>query len=266
MATIPETILIRQIQMRRDTLANWELYNPILADGEFGVVRSTDPLAPTSSQFKIGDGATHWLDLEYAGLSGPPGEPGALVLSPQPSNRAQYDTEDDNSLYVPELSVDLSQIYVQTLSGQVVDTTTLAPSEKALANYVIAATQDTLESRSELTSVAKIPKTAGETLSALVCVYERDGVVKKLDYRDSENIHYLLGITVTAAASGSTVMVQRIGQISDDWWSLTVGRIYLGVNGAISNTAPTTGYDVLLGMATTPKSITLNIQDPIELG
>ena len=44
--------------MRRDTLANWNSVNPVLAQGEWGWVIGTE-------DFKIGDGVHTWLDLPY---------------------------------------------------------------------------------------------------------------------------------------------------------------------------------------------------------
>ena len=52
-----------QIQLRRDTAANWTSANPTLALGEFGM--ETD-----SMLYKIGDGATAWNSLSYAELAG----------------------------------------------------------------------------------------------------------------------------------------------------------------------------------------------------
>jgi len=48
-----------RIQFRRDTKANWENYNPVLADGEIGIERDTQ-------RFKLGDGATTWSGLGYS--------------------------------------------------------------------------------------------------------------------------------------------------------------------------------------------------------
>lgn len=47
-----------QIQVRRDTAANWTSEDPTLAEGEFGMETDT-------SQIKIGDGATAWVSLPY---------------------------------------------------------------------------------------------------------------------------------------------------------------------------------------------------------
>jgi Tfp pilus assembly protein PilZ len=46
-----------RIQFRRDTAARWSQYNPILLEGEIGVV--TD----NPNQYKIGDGVHAWILL-----------------------------------------------------------------------------------------------------------------------------------------------------------------------------------------------------------
>ena len=55
-----------QIQLRRDTAANWTSSNPILADGEIGLERDTD-------KFKIGNGVANWATRPYGGIVGPQG-------------------------------------------------------------------------------------------------------------------------------------------------------------------------------------------------
>lgn len=47
-----------RIRLRRDTTANWEANNPILAQGEVGV-------DITNNNMKIGNGSDVWTDLEY---------------------------------------------------------------------------------------------------------------------------------------------------------------------------------------------------------
>jgi hypothetical protein len=51
------------IQLRRDTAPNWASANPILADGEMGIVRD-------NLTYKIGDGTTPWNSLPARTLSG----------------------------------------------------------------------------------------------------------------------------------------------------------------------------------------------------
>ena len=52
-----------QVQLRRGTAAQWNLANPILAQGEMAVELDTN-------QFKIGNGIDTWSDLPYGGLGG----------------------------------------------------------------------------------------------------------------------------------------------------------------------------------------------------
>jgi hypothetical protein len=51
------------IQLRRGTAAQWVTADPILESGEAGFETDT-------GKFKIGDGATDWVELSYAGGSG----------------------------------------------------------------------------------------------------------------------------------------------------------------------------------------------------
>ena len=51
-----------QIQMRRDTAANWSSNDPTLASGEIGLETDT-------GKTKIGDGSTAWTSLAYLGVS-----------------------------------------------------------------------------------------------------------------------------------------------------------------------------------------------------
>lgn len=53
-----------RVQFRRDTAANWQTYNPVLMEGEMGLV--TDK----PNQYKIGDGTNTWNDLPLRGYNG----------------------------------------------------------------------------------------------------------------------------------------------------------------------------------------------------
>jgi len=99
----------------------------------------------------------------------------------------------------------------------------------------------------------------------LLAVYELDGQVFALDYRDAGHINLLLGITLTAGGSGQLLNVQRSGIIDDSGWSWTLGRVWLGADGSLTQIAPADGYDLLIGSVTSATRITLNLQDPIEL-
>lgn len=53
-----------RIQLRRDTAARWAEYNPVLLEGEMGIV--TD----NPNQYKIGDGVHAWNSLPLRGFDG----------------------------------------------------------------------------------------------------------------------------------------------------------------------------------------------------
>lgn len=110
-----------------------------------------------------------------------------------------------------------------------------------------------------------VVRTAGATISALRAVYERDGLIYPLDYRDEDSVALLLGIALTAADPGGEVTVQRSGALTDSSWTWSYGPLWLGVDGAITQTPPDDGFDVAIGVATAATSILLDIQPPIEL-
>lgn len=113
--------------------------------------------------------------------------------------------------------------------------------------------------------IAAVRQSAG-ALSALRVVWEDDaGVVHLLDYRDEEHIDLVCGLTLTASATPGDVTVQRSGPVDDSGWNWTPGRVYLGASGALTQSPPADGFDVLIGAAVSATRLILNFQDPIEL-
>lgn len=53
-----------RMQQRIDTLAAWEDANPVLLEGEMGIVSENTAL------YKVGDGVTPWKDLPFRGFAG----------------------------------------------------------------------------------------------------------------------------------------------------------------------------------------------------
>ena len=68
-----------QIQLRRDSAANWTAVNPVLAAGEPGLETDTGRL-------KYGDGVTHWNSLNYPTLYSTPTPASALTGTTLPPN------------------------------------------------------------------------------------------------------------------------------------------------------------------------------------
>jgi len=79
----------------------------------------------------------------------------------------------------------------------------------------------------------------------------------------------LLGITVTAANAGASVLVQNEGELEFSGWSWLPGQpIYLGTNGLITQTAPDAApakFVAPLGFAMTATKIFIELKDLIYL-
>lgn len=108
-------------------------------------------------------------------------------------------------------------------------------------------------------------RVAGQATSALVAVYEIDGAVYALDYRDALHADLLVGITLTAADSGAPINLQSAGPLDDASWSWTPGPVWVGVDGRLTQTPPDEGIDLLIGAAVSATRIQLNLHRPITL-
>lgn len=112
-----------------------------------------------------------------------------------------------------------------------------------------------------------VTRTTGQTISANLVLYDRAGLVYPLDQADAENIFAILGLSVSAGQAGAQIAIQRSGTVNDSaWaWAWAYGRVYLGANGQLTQTPPSSGFSVLIGFAATATSINLSINDPIEV-
>lgn len=112
-----------------------------------------------------------------------------------------------------------------------------------------------------------VVRIAGETISALKCVYELDAKVYVLGSDDGANIYRLIGVAVSSGNEDDEIIIQRDGTIDDSSFGFDTvePRVYLGVSGSLTQVPPTTGWSVLIGSAASATRLNMNIQDPIEL-
>lgn len=76
----------------------------------------------------------------------------------------------------------------------------------------------------------------------------------------------IIGVTITSASgAGEPVKVVTEGKIEDPSFTFSVGPIYLGVAGVITQVRPTTGLLVQIGVAISATLINVNIQMAIKL-
>ncbi len=92
-----------RIQLRRGTAAQWNSFNPVLAQGEMGLEIDT-------GKFKFGDGATAWVSLNY------PASQYLLGL-----NDVQAISPDDGAVLVYDISINKwvpqTQLNKQSMDG-----------------------------------------------------------------------------------------------------------------------------------------------------
>lgn len=110
-------------------------------------------------------------------------------------------------------------------------------------------------------------RVAGQVLSALRVVYERNGRVYLLDPSDpfSEDVQFTLGITVTAAQEGENVVVQRSGTIDSAGWNWAEGLVFVGSAGLMTQTPPLVGWELVVGFAPEATRLNIDFDEPVRL-
>lgn len=76
----------------------------------------------------------------------------------------------------------------------------------------------------------------------------------------------VLGVTQGAVISGATATVTTFGEITEGSWNWTAGLpVFLSTNGLMTQTAPTTGFRLIIGRAKTATTIFVDISEPIVI-
>jgi uncharacterized protein YgbK (DUF1537 family) len=102
--------------------------------------------------------------------------------------------------------------------------------------------------------------TAGENLSALRAVTSNAGGQAVYASNDTLANAQVVGITSNAASAGTGVTIKTSGILTDANWTWTKGTVYLGTNGALTQSAPTSGAIVVhVGRALTSTTLQIDI-------
>ena len=116
-------------------------------------------------------------------------------------------------------------------------------------------------------SGAIIPKTAGENLGGnRVVAIGTDGQAYYANQTNPEHTHKVLGITTGAVIIGESASIQTFGEMTEVSWNWDMTKpLFLGVNGLMTQTAPSSGFVLQLGIPLTPTSIFIDIGKSIVL-
>ena len=94
-----------------------------------------------------------------------------------------------------------------------------------------------------------------------------DGKVYYASQQELTHMNKVLGITTGAVAMGANATIRAFGEMTEPSWNWTLDKpIFLGLNGLLTQTPPTTGFSLIIAFPTSATKIFVEIKDPILLG
>jgi len=120
---------------------------------------------------------------------------------------------------------------------------------------------------SELAEEKYIILDAGENISALrVITVNEDGEGIYADSNTVTHANLIAGISYTAGLEGESIKVIHQGKVQDSSFSFDMTKpIFLGTNGVLIQTPPTSGIAVIIGSPIATDALILRIQGSIVL-
>lgn len=108
---------------------------------------------------------------------------------------------------------------------------------------------------------------AAETLSGHVAVaLDDDGELIKADNTETSHMGRVIGVTTQAISIGATGYVQTYGSLTEPTWTWTMGSpVYLSAVGALTQTPPSTGFSLKIGIPEDATTLFIRIGEPIQL-
>ena len=112
-----------------------------------------------------------------------------------------------------------------------------------------------------LVGTTTIIANAGASISALKAVYisEADGRVYYADSATPANAPYTVGVTITSNTVGNPVNVRTFGLMTDAGFSFSPGPVFVGSNGALTQTNPSSGMSQIIGFAAGATSLLVKV-------
>lgn len=109
---------------------------------------------------------------------------------------------------------------------------------------------------------------AGETLGTNQVVYlKNDGRVWKASASNLNHAGKVVGLTTSSGMAGASIRVRKLGAIHLNSWGLIPNaNYYLGENGAITLTKPTSGFIQCIGIARTGNDLEIQLFNTLIRG
>lgn len=116
------------------------------------------------------------------------------------------------------------------------------------------------------TNASVFSASAGVTISAQTAVALINGVVVPAQNTVLEQFGNVVGVSQNGGVPGTLINIQQSGEISLSSWAWTLNKpVYVGPNGPLTQTAPTSGFLQIVGIPITPTSLSIGLQPPIIL-
>lgn len=107
---------------------------------------------------------------------------------------------------------------------------------------------------------------AGEVIGGQRIVQVVDGKAFYASHTTLASANCVAGISTAAADLDAPLSIQLAGEIVEPSWNWTAHYpIFLSVDGALTQVAPNTGYQIIVGKPTKPTGMLIDIKQPILL-
>ena len=117
-----------------------------------------------------------------------------------------------------------------------------------------------------LTGDASVTFNAGAAIGGHRLVRLLSGTLAYMDSSQPTDANMALGVSRHSASLGQPVSVQCSGLITEPSWTWTPDQpVFCGVNGLLTQTAPTSGFLLVVGVAVSATSLFIAIKIPLTL-
>ena len=250
-----------QIQLRRDTAADWTSNNPTMAAGEFGWESDTN-------RFKIGDGSTAWTSLGYADTLKSLGDmtiTGSTISAPS-NGDLTLTTSGSGSVVVDDTFKIGSGAGVTTILDEddlSSDSATALATQQSIKAYVDSSGGSSLGDLTAIGSTLTAPSNADLTLVSSNGNVVIEGIRVAGTTISTEDSS--AGVQVAGNLIPSADGVYQLGSASRRWSTAFLSAETLDIGGATISSDGTGSIAIAATGATLPSGSKV-VDQPIVLG
>lgn len=250
-----------QIQLRRDTAADWTSNNPTLAAGEFGWESDTN-------RFKIGTGSANWTSLEYADTLKSLGDmtiTGSTISAPS-NGDLTLTTSGSGSVVVDDTFKIGSGAGVTTILDEDTlssDSATALATQQSIKAYIDDNTTNSLGDLTAIGSTLTAPSNADLTLVSSNGNVVIEGIRVAGTTISTEDSS--AGVQVAGNLIPSADGVYQLGSASRRWSTAFLSAETLDIGGATISSDGTGSIAIAATGATLPTGSKV-VDQPIVLG